>query len=221
MPAQDTLRQDSLVANPVVPKEPAQPFSISFLIDYGKPAVSLISDEQRYEGGLNLLFFDHYSITGEYGYGSLHPRNALQNGNYYSEGNYFRVGGGYLNTIGPKSKLGFSVRYGQSTFKDRGEIFVESASGIQEGYETTFGPRSSEARWIELVVTSESRIIFNKENQDARINHLFSLGFHIRLRFMSSYDRYPIYDTYAVPGYGRTVNNPNPAVNVYLRFTPF
>ncbi len=204
-----------------VPKEPAQPFSFSFIVDYGKPAISFLSDETRYEGGLNLLFFDHYSIIGEYGFASLHPRNALQNGNYYAEGNYFRVGGGYLNNIGPKSKLGLSVRYGQSSFTDEGEIFIESSSGIQEGYETTFGPRKSEARWVEVVLTSESRLIFDKENPDNKINHLFSLGFHVRFRFLSSYDRYPTYDTYAIPGYGRTVNNPNPALNLHLRITPF
>ena len=217
----DTLIQDTTTVAVEIPKEPAQPFSISVLIDYGKPAISIVSDEIKYEGGVNLLFFDHYSIIAEYGYGSLHPRNALQNGNYYSEGNYFRIGGGYMNNLDAKSKLGFSVRYGQSSFTDNGEVYVESASGIQEGYETTFGPRKSEGRWVELVITSESRIVFNKENPEAKINHLFSLGFHARLRFLSSYDRYPIYDTYAIPGYGRTVNNPNPAVNLFLRFTPF
>ncbi len=219
--SQDTIPKDSVLAPLEIPKEPAQPFSMSFVIDYGKPAVSLISDETRYEGGINLAFFDHYIIVAEYGYASLHPKNALQNGNYYSEGNYFRIGGGYMNKIDAKSNLGFSVRYGQSDFTDNGEVFVESASGIQEGYETTFGPRKSEGRWIELVITSESRVIFNKDEPDAKINHLFSFGFHARLRFLSSYDRYPIYDTYTIPGYGRTVNNPNPAVNLFLRFTPF
>lgn len=217
----DTSKQDSVAASVKPPKEPAQPFSMSFLLDYGKPALSMLTDETRYEGGINLMFFDHYSIIAEYGHGELHPKNALQNGNYYSEGDYFRVGGGYMNNVGLTSKLGLSVRYAQSTFTDRGEVFIKSASGIQDGYETTFGPRNSEARWVEVVITSESRLIFDKENPAAKINHLLSLGFHARLRFLSSYDRYPTYDTYAIPGYGRTVNNPNPAINLFLRITPF
>lgn len=218
----DTLKQDTVAVAVEQPKkEPAKPFSFSFLIDYGKLGLTAVTDETRYEGGINLVFFDHYSIMTEFGHGDLHPKNGLQNGNYYSEGDYFRVGGGYINKLDAKSKLGFSVLYGQSSFTDRGEIFIESASGIQDGYETTFGPRNSEARWVELVITSESRLIFNKDNPTAKINHLFAFGFHARLRFLSSYDRYPTYDTYMIPGYGRTVNNPNLALNLYLRITPF
>lgn len=124
-----------------------------------------------------------------------------------------------MNNLDAKSKLGFSVRYGQSEFTDI--YYIYQNSNIQENTSILDGPRRSEGRWVELVITSESRIIFNKENPEAKINHLFALGFHARLRFLSSYDRHPIYDTYAIPGYGRTVNNPNPAVNLYLRFTPF
>ena len=215
---QDTTASDTVTVADI-PKEPAQPFSFSFIVDYGKPAVSFLSGETRYEGGLNLLFFDHYSLIGEYGFADLHPENGLQNGDYFSEGNYFRVGGGYLNNIGPKSKLGLSVRYGQSTFTDI--YYTYQTSSIQNDTEIVNGPRNSEARWVEVVLTSESRLIFDRANPENKINHLFSLGFHVRLRFLSSYDRYPVYDTYAIPGYGRTVNNPNPALNLYLRITPF
>lgn len=212
----DTSAMDTTA---ILPEEPPTIVSTSLLFDYGKAALSAAGFEDKYEGGLTFTFFDHYYIAGEYGVANLQPENALQNGNYSSEGSYFRVGGGYQVPIDAKNNLAFGVRYAQSKFTDQGEIFQESE--IQENYSKSFGPRKSEARWIEMVISSEGRLTPRKSNPENKINHLFYLGFHIRLRFMSSYDRYPLYDTYAVPGYGRTVNNPAPAVNLYLKFKPF
>ncbi|MEQ8471838.1 MAG: DUF6048 family protein [Marinoscillum sp.] len=199
--------------------EDSQIVGLSFLFDYGKAALALAGFEKKYEGGATFTFFEHYYIAGEYGIATLQPENGYQNGIYKSDGKYFRVGGGYQASIDAKNNLAFGVRYGQSKFTDEGKTFQESS--VQPNNTSEYGPRNSEARWVEMVITSEGRLTFNKDEPSAKINRLFYLGFHFRLRFMSSYDRYPIHDTYAVPGYGRTVNNPNPALNVYLKFKPF
>lgn len=202
----------------VAPPRFVQP---SFFFDYGKAVVTAIGDEKRYEGALTFLFFDHYYLVGEYGVAELAPENAIVNGSYHSDGSYYRIGGGYLAPINATSRLGLSVRYARSTFEDRGEIIVVSQSGIQEEYRRTFDRKNLEARWVELVLTSEINLQVNKKNPEAKINQLFSLGFHFRLRFMSAYDRFSPVDVYSVPGYGATLNNPNPALNLYLRFHPF
>lgn len=209
----DSVEVDSL------PQAEPKIIGMSFMIDYGKAALTAVGFERKYEGGITFTFFDHYYLIGEYGMATLEPENGYQNGVYKSDGSYFRLGGGYQTAIDGKSNLGFGVRYGQSSFSDEGKTFQEST--IQPDITGTYGPRNSEARWVELVISSEGRLVFNKGEPTARINQLFYLGFHARLRFMSSYDRYPIHDTYAVPGYGRTVNNPNPAINLYLKFKPF
>ncbi len=193
----------------------------SFSFDYGKALVSVAGFEQKYEGAFTLLFFDNYYLTGEIGTGDLEPKNGIENGKYRSEGNYFRIGGGYLKAINSTSKLGLGVRYAKSSFNDQGEYYVESQSGSQDDYSERFERKQLEARWVEMVLTSESFVRFKKSEPEARINRLFSLGFHLRLRVMSSYDRYSPIDVYSVPGFGRTINNPNLALNLFLKFTPF
>ena len=98
---------------------------------------------------------------------------------------------------------------------------IRDRSGSQDDYSEQFERKNLEARWVEMVLTSESKVRLKKSDPEARINQLFSLGFHLRLRVMSSYDRFSPIDVYSVPGYGRTVNNPNLALNLFLKFTPF
>jgi len=216
-----TFAQADSVAVDSLEEESVRFIQPSFSFDYGKALVSAAGFEQKYEGAFSLLFFDNYYLTGEIGTGNLQPKNGIQNGKYQSEGNYYRIGGGYLKAINSTSKLGLGVRYAMSTFNDLGEYYVESRSGSQDDYSEQFERKNLEARWVEMVLTSESKVRLKKSDPEARINQLFSLGFHLRLRVISSYDRFSPIDVYSVPGYGRTVNNPNLALNLFLKFTPF
>lgn len=193
---------------------PKRPMGFSLHVDYGKPAVSLLSEENKWELGGRFLFYERYYLTGEYGYGLLSPDNAIENGTYQSEGNYWRVGGGYMVPIGLKSRLGLGAMYARSTFTDEGRASIQSSLGNES---IDFGSRQGEARWLEIVVTSEGYLRLNKERAQATINRMFSVGFFLRARFLGAYDRHEILDTYAVPGYGRTVNDPQFAANLFLR----
>lgn len=204
-----------------LPKEPVKPIQFAIVLDYGKPIVSLFSDETRYEAGLSLLFLNHYHLMGEYGVADLRPQTAYRNGYYESDGSYYRFGGGYLGQIKNTSKLGLSALYGISNFGHQGAGFLESLSGVQDPFSNRFEVDNLEARWLELVLTSESWIRFNKERPEAKINRLFALGFYFRLRFLISYDSFERNDVYSIPGYGRVVNDPQMAANLFLKIYPF
>lgn len=189
----------------------------SLTIDYGKLATTAIGWDEKYEGALSFLFFEQYYIIGEYGKGILEPKSALSNGHYKSEGTYFRLGGGYFKEIKTGYRLGLGARFAQSNYSEQGEIFVKSAEGIQSDYSTSYYRPNLTARWIEIVLSSEAKVKLNKENAQAKINNLLALGFHFRVRIMGSYERFSPIDTYAIPGYGNVLNNPNLGINVYLK----
>lgn len=196
-------------------------FQSSLNIDYGKAGTTLAGFDEKYEAGVTLLFYNQYYLLGEYGMSTLSPENAFRNGSYTSEGTYFRIGGGVLKQLDLRSKMGLGVLYGVSEFKDGGAIFISSPSEVQGDYNNSFERGGLSARWIEFMLTSESRVILNSDKPEAFINHLISLGFYLRARFLSTYDRFTPVDVYTIPGYGRTVNNPNLALNLYLKIHLF
>ncbi len=217
--AQEEL--DSLVSKDTVAVEKVRFVRPEISFDYGKGFLTAGRFEKRLEGGLSFVFFDHYYLVGEIGTADLQPRYGIRNGSYSSEGNYFRIGGGYQTAINAKSRLGLGARYSVSDFADVGKAEYTSRSGIQGDNTTGFSRSNLQARWIELVLHSESDIRLRKNNPEAKINKIFSLGFQLRLRFLATYDIFDDYDVYAIPGYGRTVNQPNLAANIYLKFNPF
>lgn len=196
-------------------------FQASLNLDYGKLGTTLIGLDEKYEAGLTMIFFNQYYLLGEYGMAKLEPENAFKNGRYLSEGSYYRVGGGFLKQLNAKSRLGLGVMYAASQFQDEGAIFISSPTGVQDDYNRAFERKNLSARWLEVMITSENRLVPNKENPDAWINQLFAVGFYLRARFLSTYDRFEPIDVYTIPGYGRTVNNPNLALNLYLKMYVF
>lgn len=124
-----------------------------------------------------------------------------------------------MSSLNAKSKLGLGVNYAISQYSDEGEIFVQSASGIQDEYTMDFKRPDLSARWLELVLTSESQFIFNKDDQTAKVNQFLSFGFYFRVRVMSSYEKFSPIDVYSIPGYGKVANNPGPALNLYIRLS--
>lgn len=203
------------------PIEKIRPFRPSVMVDYGKLATTAVGWSTKYEATLNLLFFEHYYLAGEYGYGSLNPKAALSNGSYTSEGTYYRIGGGIFGNISPGNYMGLGLRYGLSNYSEKGDIYVESASGIQGDYTSSYQRDNLQARWMEIVLSSESTMKINKKNASAPINNRFALGFNFRFKIMGSYEHFSPIDTYTIPGYGRTANSPNLALNLYLKMYIF
>lgn len=187
----------------------------SITLDYGKIATNFFTDNERFEGALHILFYDFLYFSGEAGKGNLTPVNAYQNADYSSSGNYFRLGGGLLKPINARSKLGFGVCYAKSSFNDIRITYSESV--IQESQTSIEKRENLSARWMEMVLTSESLLRINKSNPESRMNELFSIGFNFRLRYLSSYDKDSPIDIYSIPGFGKVINSPVPAVNLYLR----
>ncbi len=180
----------------------------SLLIDYGKLVTIPSNFETKYEGGLELTFFEHFPLTIEIGQATLTPEGAYSNGTYQSEGYYYRVGAGYVNQFKPKNNIGISLRYAQSTFNEDGRIFIESPTGAQETFIQNIRREDLKASWYELVVYS-----------DRKLSDLFSIGLNLRLRILADFDEQNPIDVYSIPGYGRAFENTTPAANLFFKVT--
>lgn len=190
--------------------------------DYGKLLPTAFGLQNKWEGSAYLLFYNQFFLQADYGRGVLEPEGLITNGWYRSEGSYYRVGGGYNAQLNAQSKLGIGVQYALGEFTDEGVAEISSADGVQGNNVEINAPRSSEARWVEFLLTSETQTKISKKNPEARINQIVALGFDFRLRFMSVYyPRADRIDVLAIPGYGRLVNRPNPALNLFVKIYLF
>lgn len=215
------MQEDEPIAADTTPKVKPRFIQPAFHFDYGKIATTLLGVDEKYEVGASLLILEQYLLVGEFGNAVLEPETAFRNGTYTSEGLYYRFGGGYMKQINLTSKLGIGALYGLSKFSDRGAVFISSSTGVQDDFVNTFDRQGLEARWLEVFLTSESWFRLNKKNADAPINKRFALGFYIRFRFLTSYDSFELFDVYKIPGYGLTVNDPQAALNLFVKFYPF
>ncbi|MEO1254468.1 MAG: DUF6048 family protein [Bacteroidota bacterium] len=180
----------------------------AFYIDYGKLLTIPTSFETKYEGGVELTFFEHFPLILEIGQATLSPEGAFSNGIYESEGFYYRIGAGFVNQFSPKNKIGVSVRYSAAVFSESGRITIQSPSGVQETFTQTIENENLDANWYEIVVYS-----------DRKLSDLFSIGLNIRLKVLASYEEQNPIDVYAIPGYGRSFENTVPAANLFLKIT--
>jgi hypothetical protein len=161
--------------------------------------------ELKFEGGAKVLLFNTAGLAFEYGYGKLEPQRAIKNGDYTSEGTYFRAGLDLQTAMDPKNTIYFGMRYGQSQFEDRGSY--EVTGQIEQNFIETFDRRNLEADWFEVLIGSESEVARN----------LF-FGAKLRLRILGSYDQFEPIDVYAIPGYGRSFDKTIPAGNLYVKY---
>jgi len=189
----------------------------SVYLDYGKVITKLAGFEDKLEGAVSLLFLEQYEVIAEVGTATLSPAESYTNGNYSATGNYYRFGGGYLGTFKSDFAIGLGARYGVSQFSDEGFIEIEGGSGIDNSYDRKIDRPDLEARWWELVVTSEKKLRFNKDNLSAWYNELFAIGFNIRMRFLVTYTKESPIDVYSIPGYGKTIDKSTPAVNLFVK----
>lgn len=199
---EDSVAVDSTYAKPRF-------VSPSIYIDYGKLLTIATDFETKYEGGLELVFFEKFPVIFEMGQSTLTPEGAYANGTYESEGLYYRIGLGYVNQFLPKNKIGVSVRYAASTFSENGRFFVESPSGAQETFIRRITGRDNlTATWYEVVLYS-----------DRKLSDLFSIGLNLRLRVLMDYDEQKVPDVYGIPGYGRAFDRTLPATNLFFKVT--
>lgn len=181
--------------------------AVSVYFDYPKLFSFFTEFENKAELGVELQLLKHIILRTEFGRGRIQPRNFYKNADYEVSGNYYRVGAGYTKTLGGDSRLSFGVNYGQSFFDDRGNIQIESPSGLFDPLEESFRRKDLTGNWVEITFGTESHIGKN-----------LYLGFTARVRKLLDYDSFDELDVLSVPGYGRTFDNSIPALNLYLKY---
>lgn len=211
---EDTLSRIQNVDSVIKQKKIIQ---IDIYVDYGKAAMAFSNFESKYAGGANLTFFSHYMITGEYGIATLTPDNAYENVDYTAEGSFYKVGIGYIGKFKETYKMGIGFRYGVSQFEDRGTINIISDTPLVDSYSDSFRRDNLESNWIEVFFLSETQLRLKKSDPNSYLNKLFSAGFSFQVRRMLEYTSFSPIDVYNIPGYGRSIDNSIPAVNVYLK----
>ncbi len=210
-----TAETDSLVTAKIDSSQFEQQkryFSLLVGTDYGKLITTVAGFETKYEFNLGIQFSKHIRATADYGYGSLAPPNAIENGTYTSSGSYYRVGLDYMFNIAPEIYLSLGGMYASSSFKDEGT--VEITSEVWPSLKESFIRDDLTATWAEFVLTSEATLL----NRDSGIfDHLY-WGIKFRLRFSIDRSQPENFDVYAIPGYGRTWNNLVPAANLFVAY---
>lgn len=195
--------------------------SLDLYADYGKAALSFTNFETKYSVGADLTFLSHYMITAEYGIATLAPEEAYENVDYTSEGYYYKGGIGYIGKFKETYKMGFGVRYGESRFQDRGIITIFSDTPLVSDYTDSFRRENLEASWAEIFFLSESKLRLNKKDPKSIMNKIFSIGFFFQIRKLLDYDSFEPIDVYNIPGYGRSIDNSIPAINLFLKIHVF
>ena len=182
----------------------------SIYFDYGKLFTLPSNFETKYEGAFDLIIKDKWQLITEIGYADLTPRSAIENGNYNSQGIYTRFGLGFIPHRTPDSRIGIGIRYATASFEDLGNYTIQSPSELQPDIEKIFDRRNLSATWWEAVFYS-----------DKTMNKWLAVGFQFRVRFIQSYDSFEEVDVIAIPGYGRPQSSTVPALNLFLKFSPF
>ncbi|MEM7109124.1 MAG: DUF6048 family protein, partial [Bacteroidota bacterium] len=175
-------------------------------VDYGKLATLASDFESKVEASIGVQLLNRLVPVIEVGFSTLNPRTAFENGTYESTGIYGRFGINYLIPFDNTNTYYAGLRYGLSAFEDEGNYIIES--DIFETYSIPFGESSQTATWFEVVLGSEKKVR----------NYNIYLGGLFRLRFISTRDRFVPIDTYAIPGYGRTLDETVPAFNLYIKY---
>lgn len=184
------------------------PFAIQVGLDLLKLGSFALDSETKYEGQFG-LGYKRLTLVLEAGYAYYASALAYKNSDNYSvEGNYYRVGFDYAFNIGAKSQILLGLRYGTSSFGHQGTFEVYSE--LWDNYITTV-PSSQKsgatATWGEAIFGSQSNIAKN-----------LHFGWYFRLRKIFDKTTYDPIDIYYVPGYGKSIDNSVPAINIFLKY---
>ncbi|MEM9856701.1 MAG: DUF6048 family protein, partial [Bacteroidota bacterium] len=174
--------------------------------DYGKLITAASDFESKFEAAVGFQLANRIVPTVHVGYATIRPQTAFENGTYESSGVYGRIGFNYLIPLDNTNTYYAGLRYGLSTFEDKGSASIDS--DIFETYTIDFGESDQTATWFEVVIGTEKKLRY----YNIYLGGLFSL------RFINSRNKFVPIDTYAIPGYGRTLDNSVPAFNLYVRY---
>lgn len=180
---------------------------VHFLVDYGKLITLPSGFEKKGEGSAQVLLENRYLLSLSYGFGNISPRNDYKNVSYNATGTYIRPGLFYQLTVNPTNKIAIGAQYGRASFEDSGRTLIESGSDLFEPYERPFARSGLTASWWELAVQSEGKVRGN-----------LWLGFRFSYRRLIGSNNPGNPDVLIVPGYGKTVGNGLPALNLYLKY---
>lgn len=180
--------------------------------DYGKGIESLLGKQTKWEFGLGLVIKNKVAFNFEYGYGLLSPQSVINNGNYSSEGSYYRAGAEYVLTITSNRYLSFGGMFAASSFKDEGSVTI--ISELWPSITETFERQNLSANWIEATLNSEGPVF--RVNSGFLTN--FYWGIRARVRIMITDLSRDDFEIYAVPGFGKTYSTVVPAVNFFLKY---
>jgi hypothetical protein len=175
-------------------------------VDYGKLLLFPTDFESKYEFGVAYQFKFKFQPNFQYGHGSLEPSSAIENGTYLSEGSYWRAGLNYLIPFDATNSFYLGVKYGQAKYEDSGTYTIES--DVWPTINEKFQRKNLEADWYEVLIGSEKAL----KNSHIRLGGMFGV------RFINKRKKIDFIDTYAVPGYGRTLDKSVPFLNVYIKY---
>ena len=175
-------------------------------LDYGKLITQFSEFESKLEAGIAIQLSNKLAPNFQAGYATLEPATAFENGTYKSTGYYGRIGVNYLIPFDNTNNFFVGVKYALAFYEDEG--MYEISSDIFDTYSVSFSEKDLEANWFELVIGSEKKLKSEK----------WAVGGQFTFRVMNQRDKFSPVDTYAIPGYGRTLDRTVPAVNVYLKY---
>ncbi len=190
--------QDSLTVKPGSGPE--------FWLDYGKVTLYATSFESKLEGALTWRFGKVAPIIAG-GYSELNPEQAIKNGEFIIEGWYIRGGLEYYMSLNRKNRFIVGGRYGYASFSENGSYLITSDLWPDET--GSFEREGLTATWAELVLGSEMTLGESR----------FMAGGYFSLRVLINREEFEPVDSYAIPGYGRTIDKTIPALQLYIKFS--
>ena len=176
-------------------------------LDYGKLITYASDFEQKIEFGVGYQLKMGLQPNFTYGMATIKPEAAIENGEYTSDGTYWRAGVNYLIPVDATSSLFLGVKYGQSKFDDKGSYKIESE--LWDTYTGSIERSGFEAHWFELIIGSEKALGSGK--------HII-LGGQTGVRFINERDKADFIDIYTIPGYGLTSDKSSPFLNLYIKY---
>lgn len=173
--------------------------------DIIKPISFFTTDGGQYEIGAGIFFKKRIMLSGEYGFGSLHPRNAYENADYSAEGSYIKLGADFYGNVTPVDFIYFGLRYAQASFYDQYQYTIEG--NIWPDYTGPLVKRENQtANWYEVLVGSERGF-----------KNLIYTGITIRAKVMGSFNQYESIPVNVIPGFGKAAYRVYPGVTAYIK----
>lgn len=205
---EEVVQEENELQDSIAQAYRENPFAIQIGLDLLKLGSFALDRETKYEGQVG-FGYKRLTLVLEAGHAFYASALAYKNSEDYSvEGDYYRVGLDYAFNIGPKSQIILGLRYGISTFGHQGTFEVHSE--LWDNYIATV-PASQKsgatANWGEVVLGSQSNIAKN-----------LYFGWYFRWRKILERTTYDPIDIYYVPGYGKSIDNSVPAINLLLKY---